>query len=528
MDIQQLKLLAGRVRGLLEQSQHSIGHNQSLDLIAALPGLRNWPEVQAFPDRVAACKLDQDSASRLVFRLKRKFDLEFSPQSMLAALNPPGTRNEPLAPQIWPAGPGPGVYITDSQEAIDALLESYEEATDGALVYAERAGNHWEGSIDLGEGGLWSNGLQRVPSGTLIVVGPLMLDQQLWSDSSGHLHMACMIAQGAQHRVAVLIDTPAPEAMFEDVMLMVDSVQEEGDHCETALLGLVTADGQLQLRRPFSGQRPMPKLTRSAAAPDAIPTSLRNLLESAIEGKTTGLLLFGSSEIHDQAAIELVAASLAMTEHAGPAARIMPRHRSTPAKDWQVPQIIQELPFLPSIESAYEQGYRRMIFAPSYTPSELLMEFSNDCLLISGTYGSNVDEVFMSALRVGGIRNESDLLSQIIAILGVKYVPGMHGQISVSDLYLGRQGRIALPKRFDDMIKVLQTHRAVRWEDEMGHLLDAGRITPAAVAEALERSGGVAEFLSEWSEKNRAKSPPPERDDVVQSLEAGHGRLGRP
>ena len=59
MDIQQLKLLAGRVRGLLEQSRHSIGHNQSLDLIAALPGLRNWPEVQAFPDRVAACELDQ-------------------------------------------------------------------------------------------------------------------------------------------------------------------------------------------------------------------------------------------------------------------------------------------------------------------------------------------------------------------------------------------------------------------------------------------------------------------------------------
>ena len=51
MDIQQLKLMAGRVRGLLEQSKHTIGHNQSLDLIAALPGLRNWPEVQAFPDR---------------------------------------------------------------------------------------------------------------------------------------------------------------------------------------------------------------------------------------------------------------------------------------------------------------------------------------------------------------------------------------------------------------------------------------------------------------------------------------------
>lgn len=55
MDIPQLKLLAGRVRGLLQQSSRPVGHSQSLDLIAALPGLRNWPEVMAFQDRVSAC-----------------------------------------------------------------------------------------------------------------------------------------------------------------------------------------------------------------------------------------------------------------------------------------------------------------------------------------------------------------------------------------------------------------------------------------------------------------------------------------
>jgi hypothetical protein len=45
----------------------------------------------------------------------------------------------------------PGVYLTTSQDAIDALLEIYEDATDGAVVYAERAGNRWDSSIDLGE-----------------------------------------------------------------------------------------------------------------------------------------------------------------------------------------------------------------------------------------------------------------------------------------------------------------------------------------------------------------------------------------
>ena len=45
MDIPQLKRLAGHVRSLLKHSNHEVSHNQSLDLIAALPGLRDWPEV---------------------------------------------------------------------------------------------------------------------------------------------------------------------------------------------------------------------------------------------------------------------------------------------------------------------------------------------------------------------------------------------------------------------------------------------------------------------------------------------------
>ena len=58
-----------------------VGHSQSLDLIAALPGLRNWPEVMAFPGRVAACELDSTSVSRLAYRLNRKFSLEIGPKA---------------------------------------------------------------------------------------------------------------------------------------------------------------------------------------------------------------------------------------------------------------------------------------------------------------------------------------------------------------------------------------------------------------------------------------------------------------
>lgn len=168
MDVPQLKLLAGLVRALLEQHNVPVGYSQSLDLIASLAGLRNWPEVNAFPDRVAACNLDQGSGNRLAYRLKSKHGLDLSPQEIVEALSPPGIAANVHAPTVWPSGPGPGVYVTTSQDAINALLNRYEEATDGELVYAEGAGSHWEGSIDLGEYGLSSGGLSRVPSGTLL------------------------------------------------------------------------------------------------------------------------------------------------------------------------------------------------------------------------------------------------------------------------------------------------------------------------------------------------------------------------
>lgn len=57
MDTQQLKLWAARTRDLLAEAQHTVGHNQSLDVIVALPGLRSWPEVIAFPERVQATPL---------------------------------------------------------------------------------------------------------------------------------------------------------------------------------------------------------------------------------------------------------------------------------------------------------------------------------------------------------------------------------------------------------------------------------------------------------------------------------------
>jgi hypothetical protein len=73
MDAGQLKLLALKMRELLAQWDIEIPHGQALDLVAALPGLRNWPEVIAFPDRVAAREIDLDATGRLAHRIASRF-----------------------------------------------------------------------------------------------------------------------------------------------------------------------------------------------------------------------------------------------------------------------------------------------------------------------------------------------------------------------------------------------------------------------------------------------------------------------
>ena len=124
-----------------------------------------------------------------------------------------GTPLEPSATsvlKVWPDGPVPGVYVTTSQRAIDAAIARYEAATDGALLYAEDAGRSSDAAIDLGEHGLFSRGMDRLPSGTLVVVGPVPLTQESWSDNKDRLNTAANLAYSSSLRVVVLAETPLP------------------------------------------------------------------------------------------------------------------------------------------------------------------------------------------------------------------------------------------------------------------------------------------------------------------------------
>lgn len=115
MDIRQLKLLAGRVRGLLQQSQVHIGHNKSLELVATLAGLRNWPEVLAFPNQVAGCDLDLKSVERLSLQLKKAYGLEHAAPALLATLLRPNGATHPQ----------PMFTVEIRQEAIPSVFRRF-------------------------------------------------------------------------------------------------------------------------------------------------------------------------------------------------------------------------------------------------------------------------------------------------------------------------------------------------------------------------------------------------------------------
>jgi hypothetical protein len=505
MDIQQLKLLAGRIRGLLEQSEISITHNQALDTAASLAGVRNWPEVQAFVAHVTATDLDLAATSRLGYRLKKRHGLELDAQQLLDALRPPSESVQPEGLQIWPSGPGAGVYVTTEADCISTLLDAYSDATDGALVYTEMSGADGHNCIDLGEYGLWSSGIDHVPSGTLFIVGPIELNQQAWGRSADRLEMACLHAVNSGHRIAVLVETETPKTLFHDLQLMVRGKQPEDDDLFEQIKGEITQEGALVQLASFAPVTLAPPSSMTNARADAIPAPAREQLQQVLSHRHSGLVMVGSSEVQEHWAIDLVEAVLAMTNFAGPAARIRPRRRSTPAKDWQVPESIRALPFLPSVESAYSLGYRRMIVTPGYTPAELFSAYGNEVLFIAGDYGGSVEEIFMNVVRTGGKDSETHALRHLIAVLGVTALRTSRRQADLMDLYLhdGWQGR-AKGDRFSQLLDKLREGRTIRSEDQLSAMLDAGEIAASTVKKALPRERWSSELLAARSKKGAA------------------------
>jgi hypothetical protein len=476
MDTQQLKELAARLRVLLQDAAVEIGHSQALDLSASLVGLRNWPEVQAFPQRVQAQELDQSATARLAYRLAHKYKHEIGSAELLRLLLPPSNAQNAPTLQIWPAGPAAGVYITTSQAAIDALVELYQEATDGAVFYAERAGTKHDAAINLGDDGLWSSGLERVPSGTLIVLGPVELDQQSWSEASDRVEMACIRAEDSGHRVAILFDTPMPALLGADTTRML--IDKGYDDLQDYLVGTVAEDGTLQ--PGVVQQYSAPIKGRAVTDTRSLPTSVAEQLKAVLKKKSRGIIALGSIENVENHGATIAEAVLALTEHLGLAARIMPRHRSNMAKFDQVPTTVGQLPFLASVESAYAQGYRRFLIDPRYTKTEVMARFVEDSLFIACTYAATVDDLAMHTAEAKG--RHPSMLPWLLAAVVVAPVKTQVGTEILTDLYIGVED--AYVDNADHVFDFVARHRTLRIEDQFKAMVERGVIDISAASEA--------------------------------------------
>jgi hypothetical protein len=207
-------------------------------------------------------------------------------------------------------------------------------------------------------------------------------------------------------------------------------------------------------------------------------------LRSVLSRRTRGLLLFGSSTIEEHWAIDLVTASLALTDHAGPVARIMARKRRSSAKYWDVPDPIKRLPFLPSVQSAYEQGYRRMIVEPSLTHGDVIREYADKALLIAGTHGGTADEAFTQLLGYVGFHKENETLARTVAILGVTPARAKSGIIPIPDLFFLDENRELPSLKRADLHALIAQERVLKAEDFLAQLRRSGAITAKDLATA--------------------------------------------
>jgi hypothetical protein len=476
MDTQHLKLLAGRVRALLADSSIAIGHSQSLDLSAALVGLRNWPEVQAFPSHVAAQEVDHAAAARLSYRLQKVHEYRIDPADLIVHLRPPVSGQSAIQLQVWPSGPKAGVYFTTSAESLAALVEVYQEATDGAVFYAERAAAGHAAAINLGDDGLWSNGLDRVPSGTLVVVGPLRFTQQDWNDATERIEMACSLSYSAGLRLAVLVDSPAPSTVCADAALML--VENRAGDFVDDLVGTIADDGSLMtgVSITYPGASSVP----FAGTSSAIPPDVARALEVALASAPAGLLALGSPSDLENPGFDLAVAGLAVTEHMGAAARIMPRYRSTLSKFDLVDPEVAKLPFLPSVQGAYARGYRRFLVDLRYTNVDLIERFTKlGCLFIACSYGPSIEHVLRASfMNYGAKPKKLDWLIAAVVVVNVEF----HDVKKVLvDCFIGPATGLADD---EEGYQAVFDMRSLRIEEQLSRLIEAGEVSLEQIRQA--------------------------------------------
>lgn len=387
MEINDLRQLSGDLRRtLLAKHGLQLRHGVALDLIAALAGLRNWPEVQAMPEQVASAALDSRAAQRLAHRIKQQFDLEIPAQWLLTHFNiVPVARcgTEPTA--VWPRGPGPGVYISTRQELTESFMVAYQQATEGLPAYSVLNSVKWPHGMRFERlDSLEDSEVGELPTGTMVVTDSVSLCQNGWANLLHELRLACEAVTARGLRIVLTTYTDEPLTALHDVRIAAgmneshslahhirgelaggDAIQTE--HCQgaTAIEAPPVDDGRTGFFSP-------------------VP-----YLEEALSQLTSGLVLVTHRDPRD-AAIRDIAA---MTQSAGPAAVaadcLMTRH---PIVGTDPTLLLHQLPLCSSVQVAEARGFKRVFVGLPCGSFNEVLEQSKNMLVIGYMSADTVDK----------------------------------------------------------------------------------------------------------------------------------------
>lgn len=479
MHMQQLREQAYSFGKLLQSRGLTLKHGQILDLLAALPGLRNWPEVNAFQARVSSTPLDARAAMRLAKRILSVGGPSIEPQELLAILLPMAVER----PQIWADGPQAGIYVSTEVGAVQNAIERYLDASDESLFYTEGVGEDSEGAINIGDEGLYSPGMARLSTGTLIVVGLLEISQNEWENCKSKL-VAASNAANAGARVIVLCRTPQPDNLHADLADML-RLDEGPGYVDPTLIGEVSAAGEMMPLTPFVAARVKAKdlAQEFEAVVPPLPFHVAEPFFTALERRPYGLVI-ASSDAHSSRTRDWTCASMlpVLTQKLGPAARLMSSWTPGygPVRD-QDDRLLEQLPVLPSVESALQAGFKIIVVeGPSHAFLEALnSHWREACFVVAARAmwaGRALDHVCGTWTEAdGGL----DMLTAIVSHSDVATKGETLGDLW--ELYVHDHGRTIGAKAMRDLESFVQAHRQVRWEDQVLRLLEAEAISRPAV-----------------------------------------------
>jgi hypothetical protein len=236
-------------------------------------------------------------------------------------------------------------------------------------------------------------------------------------------------------------------------------------------------------------------LLRSPVPSEAVPAHLMRLLEEAVTRRDTGLLMVGGLQESFERTL-LLAEVLAATEAVGPAALVLPAYRLDGAERYLRIQecadgtqrvrsrCYPQLPLFPSVESAYEKGYRRIAMEYECEPyhpvaSEIVRRHAQDVCFIVCINGIGAQDAFAYLTSA-----DWGTLECLIGVLTWVRFQGAHAPLALCDAFVPGDQAIN-PKLYERAADALYACRQLEWEAQALKLLDSSSVSALELRQYL-------------------------------------------